>query len=294
MAASFIHKFIFDQLPIKGSLVVLQDCWDTITQLQAYPASLQQLLGELVAANVLLTANLKLNGKVICQVQNNPAFNLAVSECSNNLNIRATAKFDPAKLADVDYTTLVKHGRLVVSIDSQNEGNLYQSIIAFSGENLAEILNAYMAQSEQLRTWFLLAYTDHKIVGFMLQQLPDTTSQFANDIERVFMLAETLTKSELLHDELTALLNKLFHEDNLRVFEPQMIQFKCSCSRERVSEILRSLGEEEIDSLIAEQGNIVVDCDYCNAKYHYTGDELRQLSLLASLESKEVISHEIN
>jgi len=292
--ASFIQKFMFENLPIKGTFVVLEDSWHTIASQREYPLGLKQLLGELLAANVLLTSNLKLDGKVICQIQDNPHFKLVVSECSNELVIRATAKFIAIDQAVISYSDYLKHGRLVVSIDSKNEGNLYQSIIAFNGDVIDEIINNYMAQSEQLKSLFLISYTENRIVGFMLQQLPDIHHKFSDEIERVFMLASTLTRYELMHENLQRILYKLFNEDNIVVMPEHEVKFGCSCSRQRVSEILRSLGKQELQSLIAEQGNITVDCDYCNAEYKFTEKELSEFVLQLSIDEIPLVSDKVH
>ncbi len=294
MSSSYIQKFIFENLPVKGSLVVLDDAWLTIAEQKIYPDGLRQLLGELLAANVLLTSNLKFDGKVICQIQDNPHFNLVVSECSNQYHIRATAKFTAKDEAMLDYSNYLQEGRLVVSIDSKTEGNLYQSIIAFNGSEVSEILNNYMIQSEQLKSWFFLAYTENKVVGFMLQQLPDTHQLHLDDIERVFMLASTLTTHELLLDDLERIITKLFNEDNVVVMPQHPVTFACSCSRQRVGEILRNLGKDELTTLIREQGNISVDCDYCNTEYRFTEYELSQFILQLSIEDLAPISTQIN
>ncbi|TXI91857.1 MAG: Hsp33 family molecular chaperone HslO [Neisseriales bacterium] len=294
MSTSFVQKFIFENLPIKGAMVVLEDCWETIASQREYPLGLKQLLGELLAANVLMTSNLKLQGKVICQIQDNPHFRLVVCECSNDMVVRATAKFVAIDEAVISYSEYMQTGRLVVSIDSKNEGNLYQSIIAFNGNLIDEIINNYMAQSEQLKSWFLISYSEHRVVGFMLQQLPDTHHQFAEEIERVFMLANTLTTYELLHTNLQRILYQLFNEDNIVVMPELAVKFGCSCSRQRVSEILRSLGKGELESLIEEQGNITVDCDYCNAEYKFTQQELSEFVLQLSIDEIPLISDKVH
>ncbi len=294
MQASFFQKFLFDKLPIKGSYVVLDDCWQIIKSQREYPVALQQLMGELLTANVLLTNNLKLDGKVICQIQDNPHFNLVVSECSNTGDVRATAKYTAQDEALLDYASCLAAGRLVVSIDSKSDGQMYQSIIAFNGSSVSDILNNYMSQSEQLKTWFMIAYSQNKIIGLMLQQLPDVHAMFNNEIERVFMLAETLTHHELATDKFETLLYKLFNEDDVRVLPQHKVNFACSCSHSRVAEVLRSLGADELKVIIAEQGSIKVDCDYCNAEYRFSEVELEQFVMQLSVEEMLPISEQIN
>lgn len=291
--ASYIQKFMFDKLPIKGSLVVLNDAWEIIANQKQYPDGLRQLMGELLTANVLMVSNLKLDGKIICQIQDNPYFNLVVTECNHALKVRATAKF-AIEDNNIEYANYLKHGRLAVSVNSDNDGELYQSVIAFNGNSVSDVLNNYMLQSEQLRSWFIIAYSAKQVVGLMLQQLPDTHSQFQNEIERVFMLANTLSKTELLHDDLERIIYKLFNEDDVVVFEPHQINFACRCSRTRVAEILRNLGKDELLDIIAKEGEISVDCEYCNTVYQFTQLELEQFVLQLSLDEMQAVSSEIN
>ncbi|RTL00589.1 MAG: Hsp33 family molecular chaperone HslO, partial [Proteobacteria bacterium] len=223
-------------------------------------------------------------------------FDLVVSECSSALNVRATGKFNSSlETNQLDYASYLNSGgRLVVSIDSATDGQLYQSVIAFNGNNIAEILNNYMLQSEQLRTWFLLAYSQERVVGFVLQQLPDMQNQFVEDIERVFMLANTLSTHELLVDSPEKILHKLFSEDDIILFEDKPMNFSCTCSRARVGQILRNLGKEELENMIAEEGDITVNCDYCNTEYHFKEQELEQFVLQISLDEMNPISKQIN
>lgn len=291
---SYLQKFMFGKLPIKGSFVVLDDVWNTIVNQKDYPDGLQQIIGDITTANVLLTSNLKLNGKVICQIQDNPHFGLVVSECSNDLKVRATAKFSPENETIIPYEDYLTNGRLVVSIDSQNDGQLYQSVIAFNGDNVAEILNNYMLQSEQLKTWFLLAYTPTKTIGFMLQQLPDVHEMHTDDIERVFMLANTLTKKELLHDNIETILFKLFNEDDVVVMDKHPIDFRCTCNRGRLEQILRNLGVAELTDIIETQGDISVSCDYCNTEYKFAKNDLEGFIAQITLNELDPISTQLN
>ncbi|MDD3266591.1 MAG: Hsp33 family molecular chaperone HslO [Burkholderiales bacterium] len=291
---SYLQKFMFNKLPIKGSFVVLDDVWNTIVKQKDYPDGLQQIIGDIMTANVLLTSNLKLDGKVICQIQDNPHFGLVVSECSNDLKVRATAKFSPESETIIPYEEYLTSGRLVVSIDSQNDGQLYQSVIAFNGDNVAEILNNYMLQSEQLKTWFLLSYTPTRMVGFMLQQLPDVHEIHTDDIERVFMLANTLTKTELQHDDSETILFKLFNEDDIVIMDKHHIDFRCTCNRGRLEQILRNLGATELNDIIDTQGDISVSCDYCNTEYKFTKNDLEGFLAQITLNELDPISTQLN
>jgi molecular chaperone Hsp33 len=286
---SYIQRFIFDKLPLRGAFVVLDDVWQTIVNQREYPEGVQQLLGELLAANVLLTANLKLNGKIITQIQDNPKLDFAVSECTNDLTVRATAKFSKGTAADyqIQYEDCLHSGALVISIDSENDGKLYQSVVALENTDLASILNEYMLQSEQLKSFFIFMYTPVKVVGFMLQQLPDLKNEHDKDLERLFMMANTVHKSELLTNSVTVMLHKLFNEDDIVLIDPEEVKFGCTCSREKVTNVIRSLGKEEAEGIIADEGMIRITCDFCNTVYIYDISDVATIfeSLCADMES---------
>ena len=295
MTNSFIRRFIFDKLPIHGACVELSDVWQKIASQKEYPDGVRQVLGELLAANILLTSNVKLKGKIIAQIQDNPKLDLVVSECSNDLQVRATAKYSKSVHEDnqVSYKDCLAKGSLVMSIDSDTEGKIYQSVVALSSYNLDEVLTEYMMQSEQLRTIFVIAYSANKVVGFMLQQLPDKNDKHSDDVERIFALIETLKHSELLHLEISAVLKKLFVEDDIILFEKHAVEFRCSCSRERVSNILRSFGIEEASSIIAEEGLITVTCDFCNTVYSFDEHDVSEIFSMLCVDI-ECISREIH
>jgi molecular chaperone Hsp33 len=290
MNKNLVWRFIFDKLPIRGAYVELTDVWQTIAAQKDYPEGIRQLLGELLVANILMTTNIKLNGKITAQIQDNPKLNLVVSECSNDLQVRATAKFDAITHKDnqVSYTECVTRGSLIISIDSQTEGKLYQSVVPLSGQDLTTVLNDYMLQSEQLCSIFVLAYTDTKIVGFMLQQLPDPNGEHIEDMERVFLLAQTLSKTELLHDEIAIILHKLFNEDDIVLFDPQPATFSCTCSRDKVTNMLRILGKEEAQSIINEQGSIKVTCDFCNTAYEYDANDVELMFSILCFDMESI------
>jgi molecular chaperone Hsp33 len=294
MSNSFVQRFLFDKLPIRGAFVILEDTWQTIASQKIYPDGVQRLLGELLAANVLITTTLKLKGKITAQIQDNPKLDLIVSECDNEFFVRATAKYDRSSAQDeqIQYKDCLAVGNLVISIDSKNDGKLYQSVVGLSKLNLDELLGEYMMQSEQLRTMFIIAYSATKTVGFMLQQLPDN-NHYANDIERVFALANSLTKTELSACDVSSLLHKLFNADDILLYDPDTVLFRCTCGRERVSSMLRSLGKVEADAIILQYGSIKVTCDYCNSTYIFDADDV--LNIFSSLDiDMENISHEIH
>lgn len=292
---SYLQRFIFEKLPLRGAFVVLEDAWQTIVSQREYPEGLQQLLGELLAADVLLTSNIKLHGKIAAQIQDNPKLDLAVSECTHDLNVRAMATFTKSSAEDyqLQYEDCINGGMLVISIDSQNDGKLYQSVVALSNSELSYVLNDYMLQSEQLRSFFIFAYTKNKVVGFMLQQLPDPVEAHEEDSKRLFLLANTMTKAELLSNTVAEMLHKLFNEDDIILFDQEEVKFCCTCSREKVTNMLRSLGKDEADSIIADEGIIRITCDFCNTVYVYDSTDVVMIfeSLCADMDNVSTEIH---
>ena len=274
MSNSFVQKFMFAKLPIRGAFVVLEDVWQKIQSQNIYPDSIAQVLGELVAANILMTTGIKFKGKIITQIQDSNLFNLIVSECQDNMSIRATAKLVKNMDTAFSYHKCLSSGKLVVSVDSNSDGSIYQSVIALDGENLSETINMYMAQSEQLNSLFILAHTKDKVAGFMIQQLPEKNIELIHEVERIFFLANTLDNEELLNNDIVVLLNRLFNEDDLILFDKIVVNEFCTCSRQKVSKMLRSLGASELERVIEEEGAVKVKCEFCNTEYSFNSADV--------------------
>lgn len=295
MLNNFIRKFAFDKIPLHGAFVELTDVWHTISSQKEYPDGIKQLLGELLVANILFTANIKLQGKIIAQIQDNPKLDLVVSECSHDLKVRATAKFTASAHQDnqISYADCINSGSLIITIDSDSDGKLYQSIVVLNGRSMSEILTEYMLQSQQLQTIFFIAYSEKKIVGCMLQKLPDVDGVYTEDIDRVFKIVETIEQHELLSTEIDIMLKNLFYEDDIILFDSQRISFSCTCGRQRVMNMLRSLGLEEATSIIEDEGIITVTCDFCNSVYSFNEQDVLTMFTNLSIDL-ECISDEIN
>ncbi len=291
MIKSFVQSFLFSKLPVRGAYVELTDVWQTISSQKEYPQGVRQVLGELLAANVLITSNLKFNGKIIVQIQDNPKLDIIVSECSNNLNVRATAKF-AKNILKSEYTDIIATGNLVISIDSNSDGKIYQSVISLSNYSISELLDKYMLQSEQLRSVCVIAYTGNKIVGFILQQLPEQIDLFTDELLKVFLLAQTLTCDELLNKDLAKILKNLFYEDDITVFNPREVKFSCTCSKNKVTDMLKGLGKKEAESIIEEIGEVKVTCEFCNMNYTYNVKDIENIfnsqSIDVGILSKEI------
>lgn len=265
-----IQRFIFEEIPIRGEVVSLEQSWQEILQRHDYPAVLKPILGELVAAAFLLTANLKFDGSLVMQLQGTGAVKLIVVECTSDLTMRATAKWDDNQhlAEDMSLKALLQAGQFVITLDPKGDKQAYQGIVALEGESVADMIMHYMQHSEQLDTLLWLGADDERAAGLLLQRLPGEKDD-KDDWTRIRMLANTLTMDELLLLDSATLLRRLFHGEEIRVFEAEHTRFACTCSAEKVGNMLQMLGPEEIQSILDEQGTIEVQCEFCNTCYAY-------------------------
>jgi molecular chaperone Hsp33 len=298
-----LHKFLFEGLPVRGMLVRLTDSWREVLARRAqagdaFPAPVRVLLGEMAAAGVLMQGNLRFNGALILQAYGDGPVKLAVAEVQPELAFRVTAKVvgevaDTARLAAM--LNVHGQGRCAITLDPRDKRTgqqPYQGVVALHGDRgeplqaLSEVLEHYMLQSAQLDTRLILAADDDVAAGLLIQRLPvqgtrNLESALRNedrigldeDYKRIALLAGTLTRDELLALDANTILHRLFWEEPLRRFAPMQGEsgprFRCSCSRARVANMLESLGRDEIDGIIAEQGRVEIGCDFCGIKYHF-------------------------
>lgn len=269
-----LQRFLFENAPIRGERVHLDVSLRTVFENHDYPPLLRRTMGELCAAAVLLAATLKLDGSLILQIQGKGAIRLLVVECSGDLALRATAKWEGE--LEGSLPELVGDGHFAVTLD-QKGGQTYQGIVALEGESVAEILQNYMTRSEQLETRLWLAAEGDSASGFLLQQLPEGASSDADAWPRVTHLASTLTDEELMKLSTRELLHRLFHEEDLRLFDAQHVFFRCTCSREKVGQMLKMLGREEVESVLGERQTVEVHCEFCNHRYEFDSVDAAQL-----------------
>ncbi len=274
-----LRHFLFEDklnqpMPIRGNLVHLNQTFTLATQNQTLPPVLKIALGELMAASALLSATLKMDGAMVLQLQSKGALKLLVVECSHDLHMRATAKWDETlanEMEALSFIELVKHGQFVITLDP-SVGEAYQGIVPIEGSTIAEMLQNYMLRSQQIDTSLWLHCDGESASGMLLQKLPnlgkaDHLNQDHDAWNRVNILADTVSNNELKSLAPEALLTRLFSEEDVRLFEAKPIQFRCSCSKAKVGNMLRLLGAQEVESILAELGKIEVNCDYCNKQY---------------------------
>lgn len=300
---SQLHKFLFDGLPVRGMLVQLTDVWQEVLKRRAandetgaYPEAVRHLLGEMTAASVLMQSNIKFNGALVMQIFGDGPLKLAVVEVQPDLSLRATAKVvgdlgDASTLPEM--VNVNNEGKCAITLDPLNKmpgQQPYQGVVPLFDDHrnkldkFSDVLQHYMLQSEQLDTTLVLAANDTTAAGLLIQRLPikgegNLAAQssmgdedgigLSEDYNRIAILAASLTADELLSLDAETILRRLFWEEKLVRFEPLTPSFACSCSQERVSNMIRSLGSDEVESILAERGLVEVGCDFCGVQYRY-------------------------
>ncbi len=268
---------------MRGHLVHLDATWAALLEHRQYPTEIRDTLGEAVAASVLLASTVKFDGLLTLQLQGHGPMHLLLAQCTNTLNVRALARFreDPQTR---DLAVLSGEGRLTVTVETNNQAQRYQGIVPLAGARLADCLQVYFENSEQLPTRLWLHADEHGASGMLLQRLPagdiDTSSRLAEIDDawhRVQLLADTLQPGELKDLSDREILHRLFNEDDVRLFESTPVSFRCKCSRERVEGVLQSLGEAEVRSILAERDEVEVQCDFCNRAYAFDAVDVERL-----------------
>ena len=273
------RRFLFEDADIRGEIVHLDSAYREIIAIHQYPLAVSRLLGEFLAAAVLLSTNLKFEGTLILQVRSEGEIPLLMVECDHRLRVRGIARGASQATSDSN-DQLLKGGQLAITIDPTH-GQRYQGIVPLEQGSLSNSLDGYFKRSEQLNTRVWLTADGHQAAGLLLQQLPAliTTDddQRAQQWEHVYSLASTVTDCELRQVESEQLLYQLYHEDRVRLFEPSDVSFNCSCSRDRTHKALLTLNPADIEELLEELGSITMDCEFCNQHYQYSRSDLANI-----------------
>ena len=278
----FTQRFLFDETDVRGELATLDRSYAEVLAKHPYPEPVAQLLGEMLAAAALLCGTLKFEGLLVLQARSSGPIPLLMVECSSEREVRGIARYEEEAIsASASLGELMPDGVLALTIDPRH-GQRYQGIVPLEGANLAECLSGYFATSEQLPTRFWLNADGRRARGLLLQQLPPARIKDAqarqDSWEHVVTLADTLTAEELLGLDNEVILHRLFHEETVRLFDEQGVAFNCSCSRDRAANALVSMGRPEVETLLDEQqGEIRVDCQFCNEQQVFDAADIAQI-----------------
>ncbi|KRE99964.1 heat-shock protein Hsp33 [Frateuria sp. Soil773] len=268
-----LHRFLLERAGVRGVLVRLGPAWREVAGRADYPAPLRALLGQSLAASALLTGNIKLDGALSLELKSSGPLRLLFAECTEQGRLRGLARWTEPLPASLELSAL-PDAVMAITIGHAERGQRYQGLVDLRHADLPAALENYFTQSEQLPARILLAADGEQAVGLMLQKLPDqgghAAAGDADGWDRVLHLTATMGAAELLSTAPEQLLYRLYHEETVRLFEPRPLAFGCSCSRERVESMLRSLGREEVEAALhARGGEAEVICEFCAQRYTF-------------------------
>src|SRR5690348_15319898 len=291
-----VRRFIVENRPVRGHWVRLEGAWRELRAHRDYPQPVRELLGQAVAASVLLAATLKFRGQLTLQLQGNGAVSLLVAQCTHDYRLRAVARFDAAAAAALSENAAIEgtgaagsvfrrlvgsEGRFAVTVEADERSMRYQGIVPLSGDSLAGSLEAYFARSEQLPTRVLLAADGERGAGVLVQKLPEDALTDDAQMREVWEQAERgierLSTEELLRCPVEELLGRGFAAHDMRLFRGAPVQFECRCSHGRVTSLLRALGPDEVREVLREQGSVTVTCEFCHRPYRFGEGDVEAL-----------------
>jgi molecular chaperone Hsp33 len=290
VACDQVRRFIFENRPVRGHWVRLEGAWRELRAHAGYPRIVSDLLGQAVAAAVLLAATLKFRGTLTFQLQGSGAVRLLVAQCTHDFRLRAVARFDAAAVeappGDAGDGTVFRRlvgsdGRITVTVEADEERSMrYQGVVPLSGNSLAESLETYFASSEQLPTRVVLAADEEHGAGILVQKLPGAEAE-EEEVIAAWQGAERgierLTAPEILQSPVEELLMRGFAGHDLRLFRGVPVRFECRCSEGRVAGLLRALGPEEVRDVLREQGAVTVTCEFCHRPYRFDAVDVEAL-----------------
>ncbi|WP_163932271.1 Hsp33 family molecular chaperone HslO [Paraferrimonas sp. SM1919] len=264
-----LNRFLFEKESVRGEVVQLQQSYQQILSDHSYPKIIKNILGELLAATTLLTATLKFEGDIAVQIQGDGPVSLAVINSDHLLQVRGLSQFNSEALTeDSNLQALFGKGHMVITI-TPNKGERYQGIVALDKPTISQCLSNYFAQSEQLPTFIKLFADGDFASGMLLQVLPSNEDDQMNAFEHLSQLTNTISADELASLPAQEILHRLFHEEELMLFDAADVNFKCRCSRKKSADAIRSIDRNEIEQIVNEEGKVGLHCDYCNTTYNF-------------------------
>ena len=277
MQTDYVQRFLFEDLDIRGRLVCLTGAWQRMLDGRGYPEDIAALLGHTTALNVLLGANQKGSCRVTLQVQGSGPVRLLVADCTADLRIRGMASYREHGKTEGSERHLLGDGRLSVTLEEVNSGQMYQSLVPLEGDTLEQIFQHYLSQSEQTEAYLRLKADSGALCGLLLEKLPGADNRDPDGWNRVTHLASTLTLDETRDAQPYDLLTRVFPEELMRVFRLYPVEYHCPYDPEKVKDMLRGLGREEVESILAEQGEVVIRNEMCNHEYRFGREEIARL-----------------
>jgi len=268
-ACDGLQRFIFEHAEIRGEIARLEEAYQTIVEQRDYPPAVKRILGEALVSCLLLVGSIKFEGELCLQFQGNEALPMMIVQCDHLLNLRGFAKFKPNLTPD-DYNQAFQSGQMSFMINQSHQTEVFQSIIPISSSSMSQNLMNFFSQSEQIATQIIIAIDNKRVVGMLLQLLPGQDTEHREEFwEYATKIGQTVTEEELLHLGNNEILYRLYHETEIRLLLEKPTQFRCRCSEEKMKDVLKMLGEDDLNQLLKEHEKIEVICDFCNKKFYF-------------------------
>ncbi len=277
MTNNSIQRFLFKELNIRGQVIQLNEAWQLMLKDRHYPEAIRQLLGKLTAFSVIMANGMKHTGKITLQVQGSGPITLLVVEVTHDLKIRGVAKTNATIPEQVTLDELLGDGQILVTLENTQTQHHFQSYVDRTGDSIEETFENFLSQSEQLPSKIWLAATDDALGGVLIQKMPESDDLDADGWDRIHSLTTTVTDEELTQLDAETLLHRLFHEETVELFESQAINYECPEDKERVTNMLKSLGEDEVRKILKEQGEIVIHNEMCNFHMRFNQEDVDAL-----------------
>jgi molecular chaperone Hsp33 len=274
--ASYVQRFLFEELDIRGAFVRLSDVWQAMLAGRDYSPPVERLLGEMSAVSVVIAGNLKQQGRLTFQMQGHGPVSLLVIDCNEALNLRGYARAESG-LREGSLDTLVGDGRLLMTLDVAGLSQPYQSYVPVEGDSVAAVFEQFLARSEQAPAWLRLAAADGTACGLFLQKLPGADARDADGWNRIQQLAATARDEEMLSLDCNAMLQRLFHEETVRVFEPLQVRHDWPADPDKIRRLLLAMGRAEVEGILAEHGEVSVHDDLANHTYRFDAREIAEI-----------------
>lgn len=274
-----LQRFVFDDAPVRGEYIYLHQSFQEILSQHPYPRPIQQLLGEILSVAGLLSAIIKYDGRVTVQFRGKGQLRMLLAQCTPKFQLRGLANWEGEALSHADLMSSIHEGILSIQLDSESGGNHYQGIVNWQGDSLAESVEAYFRDSEQLSTRLWLAVNENTAAGLLLQVIPGENRSAEETAvrphwNRIIQQTQHLLPAQLLTGDYKKMLNDLYPEENVRIFTEQAVKFECSCSRQRSENAIYILGRDEADEELKDKASLVVTCDFCNKEYVFDHDDV--------------------
>ena len=276
MAKDVVLPFVFEHMPVRGALVQLHDAWVDLRQHHDYLPAVSSTLGEAAAATTLIAQSLKSDSSVTLQISGKGPLSMLVMQVTSSLELRGLASTTSAA-AELPFRELVRGGHCAITVDNPQSEQPYQGIVDVAGDSLAACLETYYARSAQIPSHLTLRANAETCGGILLQQMPGRDRAGEDDWRRLGYLAATLGTDELAAGIDSSLVGRLFPEDDVRVYRSRAAAFRCRCSRARAANVLKLLGAEDCRDACADQGAVVVTCEYCGLRQSFDAVDVAEI-----------------